>query len=221
MAQVPFRDRAHAGRLLGATLTGHNLPDDTIVLGLARGGVVVANAVAKVLNAPLDVVVVRKLGVPWQPELAMGALAGGEIRVLDQELIQQIGVSQPEMQAVVTRERIEEERRERLYRKGRPPLDLTNKTVVLVDDGLATGSSMRAAVRYVESYQPARIIVAVPVGSSEACADLARAADECVCLETPEPFYAVGPWYQNFDQTSDTEVQRLLDHSRPREYSNA
>ena len=211
MTQLPFRDRHSAGRALGTALAGHNLPDDTIVVGLARGGVAVGAGVASVLDVPLDVVVVRKLGVPWQPELAMGALAGGEIRALDQELIRQLHVSESEIQAVVAKETVEAERREHLYRKGRPAADLNDRTVILVDDGLATGSSMRAAAHYVDSFQPARMIVAVPVGSAQACQELGRIVDEVVCLATPEPFFAVGAWYENFNQTSDAEVQRVLE----------
>jgi len=214
MVQLPFRDRFEAGRVLGAALAGHNLPDDTVVLGLARGGVAAGFGVAATLNVPLDVVVVRKLGVPWEPELAMGALAGGEIRALDPVLIHQLGVTDAEVQAVVAKETVEGERRERLYRKGRPAPDLHNRTVILVDDGLATGSSMLAAVRYVDSFQPARIIVAVPLGTAQACRELGKVADEVLCLGMPEPFHGVGAWYENFQQTTDTEVQHLLEQSR-------
>lgn len=214
MVQLPFRDRFAAGRVLGAALAGHNLPDNTIVLGLARGGVAVGFGVATTLNIPLDVVVVRKIGVPWQPELALGALAGGEIRALDQNLIHQLGVTEAEIHAVVAKETVEAERRESLYRRGRPAPDLYNRTVILVDDGLATGSSMLAAVRYADSFQPAGIIIAAPVGSAQACRELRRAADEVVCLVTPDPFLAVGAWYENFQQTTDTQVQHVLDQSR-------
>jgi putative phosphoribosyl transferase len=159
---------------------------------------------------PLDVIVVRKLGVPWQPELAMGAIASGGMRVLDQELIRLERISQEDVEAIAAREKLEAERRERLYRAARPPLKLRDRTVILVDDGLATGSTMLAAVRCVKSLQSSSLIVAVPVASRQACAHLRQVADECVCLAVPEPFGAVGEWYEDFQQTSDAEVRDLL-----------
>jgi predicted phosphoribosyltransferase len=168
--------------------------------------------VAETLKAPLDVIVVRKLGVPWQPELAMGAIAGGT-PVLDHALIRELQISAEEVEAVVARETREMERRERLYRGGRPAPALRDRTVVLVDDGLATGSTMVAAVRHVRGLHAHRLIVAVPVASSEACVRLSAEADECICLAAPEPFCAVGEWYADFRQVSDIEVQQILAHS--------
>jgi len=215
--QLPFRDRLDAGRLLGDEVASHNLPEPRIVLGLTRGGVPVARGVAAALGAPLDVVVVRKLGVPWQPELAMGAIAGG-VRTLDEHMIQEIGVSEEELEKIVDRETAEAERREKLFRQGRPAPDLEGHTVILVDDGLATGSSMLAAIRYVDNARPARVVIAVPVGSMQACRHLKGMASECICLAAPEPFYAVGAWYDDFAQVSDADVVRLLDESRARAY---
>lgn len=209
MITLPFSDRSEAGRLLGSELAKRRFPAPAIVLALPRGGVPVGMEVAKALSAPLDVIVVRKLGVPWQPELAMGAIARGT-RVLDQQLIRTLGISDEELEAVVTREAKELERRERLYRGGLPAHDLEGSTVVIVDDGLATGSTMVAAARHARSVHPRRLIAAVPVGSSEACNRLRNEADECVCLATPEEFYAVGQWYTDFRQVTDAEVQEML-----------
>jgi putative phosphoribosyl transferase len=213
MLKLPFQDRVQAGRLLGAELATRELAANTVVLALPRGGVPVAAEVAEALKAPLDVVVVRKLGVPWQPELAMGAIAGAT-RVLDHRLIRELGVSDEELEGVVARETLEMERRERLYRGGLPALHLRGRTVVLVDDGLATGSTMVAAARHVRGAHPQRVIVAVPVASSEACGRLRAEADECISLALPEPFYAVGEWYLDFRQTTDAEVQEILRCSR-------
>ena len=213
MIQLPFEDRNEAGRLLSAQLGRYHLPVNTIVLALPRGGVPVGFAVAQALRAPLDVMVVRKLGVPWQPELAMGAIAGGSV-VLDQRLIRELRLSQEDLDPIVAKERTEIERREKLYRCGRPPLDLRGWTVVLVDDGLATGSTMVAAARYVRSLGPANLIIAVPVGSRQACELVESECDECVCLAMPRPFDAVGEWYIDFRQVSDAEVQYLLSQSR-------
>lgn len=210
MLQLPFRDRAEAGRLLGAQLAGRNLPKDSIVLALPRGGVPVGFEVARALGLPLDVIVVRKLGVPWQPELAMGAIASGGVRVLDEELIRIEGIAQDDVEKIAAREAHEAERRDQLYRAGRAALELRNRTVILVDDGLATGSTMRAAVNCVKRLHPSAVIVAAPVGSRQACVHLRDAADECVCLAVPEPFGAVGEWYEDFRQTSDAEVRNLL-----------
>jgi len=209
-SHLPFRDRAEAGRLLGAELASRNPQKDSIILALPRGGVPVGFEVARALAAPLDVVVVRKLGVPWQPELAMGAIASGGVRILDEKLIRQKGIPPEEIETVAAREVEEVERRELLYRGNRPPLELRNRPVVLVDDGLATGSSMLAAVKCVKSLQPSNVTVAVPVASRQACTLIRDEAGDCVCLATPTPFNAVGEWYQNFRQTSDTEVRELL-----------
>jgi len=211
MLQLPFHNRTEAGRLLGATLARRDWPKDSIVLALPRGGVPVAFEVARALGLPLDVIVVRKLGVPWQPELAMGAIASGGVRVLDQQLIRMEGISQEDIEAIATREEQEAERREQLYRAGRPSLlELLNRTVILVDDGLATGSTMLAAVKCVKTLQPSAVIVAVPVASRQACAHIREEADECMCLAAPKLFRAVGEWYQDFRQTSDAEVRDLL-----------
>jgi putative phosphoribosyl transferase len=173
----------------------------------------VAFEVSRALGVPLDVIVVRKLGVPWQPELAMGAIASGGVRVLDQELIRQEGISEEQVEAIAAREEQEAKRREQLYRESRRALDLRNRTVILVDDGLATGSTMLAAVKCVKSLQPSAVIIAVPVASRHAYEHLRHTVDECVCLAVPEPFGAVGEWYRDFRQTSDAEVRELL--SRP------
>jgi putative phosphoribosyl transferase len=214
MVQLPFRDRGEAGRLLGDELASRKLPLNTIVLALPRGGVPVGLEVANVLHAPLDVVVVRKLGVPWQPELAMGAIAGRSGRVLDEQLIGELRISREQVDAVISRERMEVERREKLYRGGRPAPDLRERTVVLVDDGLATGSTMVVAVRYVRSLKPSKLIVAIPVASAQACQWVGTEADSCVCLATPGRFVAVGEWYTDFRQVSDSEVQQLLEQGR-------
>jgi putative phosphoribosyl transferase len=210
-----FQDRVQAGRLLGAELAGRDLAGNTVVLALPRGGVPVGAEVAETLKAPLDVIVVRKLGVPWQPELAMGAVAGGT-PVLDHPLIRELRISDEDVEAVVVRETQEMERREKLYRGGRPAPALRDRTVVLVDDGLATGSTMVAAVRHVRGLHPHRLIVAVPVASPEACVRLRAEADECICLAAPEPFCAVGQWYAEFPQLSDEEVQQILTRSGAR-----
>jgi len=210
--QLPFPDRLEAGRLLGAEVARRHFPEPRIVLGLTRGGVPVARGVAAALKAPLDVVVVRKLGVPWQPELAMGAIAGG-VRTIDEHLIQELGVKEPELDAIIDRETAEAARREKLFRQGRPAPDLEDHTVILVDDGLATGSSMLAAIRYVDNARPARVIVAVPVASVQAYRHLKGIVSDCVCLATPEPFYAVGAWYADFAQVTDEEVQALIEQN--------
>lgn len=214
--QLPFKDRDEAGWLLGARLADRQFPENTIVLGLARGGVAVGFPVAAQLRVPLDIVVVRKVGVPEQPELAMGAIAGGEVQTLDEQLIGYLGISKDEVEEVVATEKAEAARRERVYRQGRPAPELEGQTVILVDDGLATGSSMLAAVRWVRSLQPASVVVAVPVGSRQACQLLIKESDDCVCLAAPEPFHGVGVWYVDFRQTTDKDVECLLEKSRER-----
>jgi putative phosphoribosyl transferase len=208
-----FRDRTEAGKSLAQRLSKYAGREDVLVLGLPRGGVPVAYEVAAALHAPLDVFLVRKLGVPGAEELAMGALASGGVRVLDSPLIRRFQIP-PEAVAYVTRaEERELERRERSYRAGLPPLDVGGKTVILVDDGLATGASMRAAVSAVRRLGPSSVVVAVPVAPPSARGDLSSAADEFVCVATPEPFYSVGRFYDRFDQTSDEEVHDLLSRS--------
>ena len=216
MIPLPFRDRAEAGRLLADELASRKLPLNTIVLALPRGGVPIGLTAAKALHAPLDVVVVRKLGVPWQPELAMGAIAGLSGRVLDEQLIRELRIPHEKVNAVISRERMEADRREKLYRGGRPAPDLRGRTVVLVDDGLATGSTMVVAARYVRSLKPSQLIIAVPIASVQACQRVRTEADSCVCLATPEHFVAVGEWYSDFRQVSDSEVQHLLEQGRRR-----
>ena len=206
-----FSDRREAGRVLGERLKAYAGRTDVVVLGLPRGGVPVAAEVAADLGAPLDVFVVRKLGVPFQPELAMGAIASGGVRVLNEEVVALAGITPEMIDRVTDVEQRELERREHAYRNGRQALPLKGKVVVLVDDGLATGSTMRAAVEAVRRLEPSRVVVAVPVGAPETCHELARMADEVICLEMPVPFSAVGLWYRDFSQTSDDEVSALLD----------
>jgi len=211
---VVLRNRREAGRLLARELQRYANPSDVVVLGLPRGGVPVAYEVAKALNVPLDVFVVRKLGLPGHEEFAIGALASGGLRVLNVPVIRAYGISEDELATAIEREQRELERRERAYREDRKPPDLYGKTVILVDDGLATGSSMQAAVMALKKAQPDRVIVAVPVAPRETCDALREIADEVVCALTPEPFRAVGLWYQDFDQTSDEEVTKLLESAR-------
>jgi putative phosphoribosyl transferase len=205
-----FVNRAAGGVALGEALLPLVPERTAVVLALPRGGVVTGCEVARMLGAPLDVVIVRKLGTPGMPELAMGAIARG-VRVLNDSVIEQAGVTPGEIDAVVEAETREVERREALYRAGRPTLELEGKTVVLVDDGLATGSTMLAAVRAVRAHRPQRLIVAVPVAPRETCERLRSEVDELVCLAMPEPFIAIGTWYDEFTQVSDAEVQDLME----------
>jgi predicted phosphoribosyltransferase len=205
-----FRDRREAGRLLAAKLTAYANRPDVIVLALPRGGVPVADEVARALGAPLDVFVVRKLGVPGSEELAMGAVATGDVRVLNDQLVNRLGIPDHLIDAVAVREGQELARRERLYRGGRPPLDVRDRTVILVDDGLATGATMHAAIAALRQLGPARIVVAVPTASPETCEEMRAEVDDVICAITPEAFQAVGRWYQDFAQTTDEEVQDLL-----------
>jgi predicted phosphoribosyltransferase len=205
-----FRDRREAGRLLAAKLTAYANRPDVIVLALPRGGVPVADEVARALGAPLDVFVVRKLGVPGSEELAMGAVATGGVRVLNDQLVNRLGIPDHLIDGVAVREGQELARRERLYRGGRPLLDVRDRTVILVDDGLATGATMHAAIAALRQLHPARIVVAVPTASPETCEEMRAEVDDVICAITPEPFQAVGRWYQDFAQTTDEEVQDLL-----------
>lgn len=206
----PFRDRTEAGRLLAKDLMRYAGRDDVVVLALPRGGVPVAFEVAKALNAPLDLFIVRKLGVPGREELAMGAVASGGMRVLNEDVLRWYQISQNTIEAVAQVEMQELERRERAYRGNRPMPELSNRTVILVDDGLATGTSMRAAITALRPYKPAQIIVAVPTGPADTCKEFQHVADAVVCVTTPQPFWAIGAWYEDFSQTTDQEVQSLL-----------
>jgi predicted phosphoribosyltransferase len=221
MESSRFRDRVEAGRLLAELLSGYAGRDDVIVLALPRGGVPVGYEVAKALGAPLDVLVVRKLGVPGHEEFAMGAIASGGLLVLDQDLVRRLGIGRAEIERTVAAELRELERREAAYRDGREPPQLEGKTVILVDDGLATGSTMRAAALAVRQANPARIVVAVPVAAAQTCDEFRDVVDEIVCALTPQPFQAVGLWYDDFSQTSDDEVRALLSEAAEQVASSA
>jgi predicted phosphoribosyltransferase len=210
----PFRDRVHAGKILAERLRTYANRPDVLVLALPRGGVPVAHEVAKALHVPMDVFLVRKLGVPGHEELAMGAVASGGVRVINEDVVRSLGIPDAVIDRVASKELIELSRREQAYRGNRPEPDIRGKTIILVDDGLATGSTMRAAVRALRTKQPAKIVVAVPIAAPETCDALAREVDEMVCAVTPEPFYAVGLWYDDFDQTSDDDVRALLAENR-------
>lgn len=205
-----FHNRREAGRELAQTLGEYAGRDDVVVLALPRGGVPVGYEVARELRAPLEVFVVRKLGIPWHEELAMGAIASGGVRFLDEALIRTAGVSETDIERVTSNEMEELGRRERLYRGDRPFPSLKGKTAILVDDGLATGSTMRAAVTALRLENPLKVVVAVPVAARETCDAFKGIADDIVCAMTPEPFTAVGMWYDDFSQTSDREVHELL-----------
>lgn len=206
-----FRDRSEAGQYLAKLLSDYENKPNVIVLALPRGGVPVAYEVARALNAPLDIFVVRKLGVPGYDELAMGAIASGGIRVLNHSVVDYLDISDDVIDLVAQRERTELNRREKLYRGSRPALDLTGRIIIIIDDGMATGSSMRAAVRALRYQEPEKIIVAVPVGAKDSCDWFMKQPNTiCICAITPEPFDGVGLWYRDFSQTSDEEVQQLL-----------
>jgi len=211
MQDLPFRDRVQAGQVLSQKLKAYADRADVMVLALPRGGVPVALEVARLLHAPLDVFLVRKLGTPGQEELAMGAIASGGIRVLNDEVIQSLHVPESVIDLATVKELRELARRERLYREGRPALDVTGRTVILVDDGLATGSTMRAAVAALRQLKPKRLVVAVPLAAAPTCRDLRGEVDELVCLQTPDPFYSVGFWYEDFSQTTDEEIREMLE----------
>ena len=210
MAPRRFLNRREAGRLLAEKLSGYAGKPDVVVLGLPRGGVPVAYEVARALDAMLDVFLVRKLGVPGHEELAMGAVASGGLRVLNDRVVEQLGIPADQIDAVAAKELEELARREQLYRGNRPPPDLRGRTVIVVDDGLATGATMRAAIGALRQAQPARIVVAVPVAAPEIRDEFKNLADDIICGTTPEPFFAVGRWYIDFEQTTDDEVVALL-----------
>lgn len=205
-----FRDRTQAGQLLAAQLAAYANRPDVLVLALPRGGVPVAFEVARALHAPLDVMIVRKLGVPGYEELAMGAIASGGVHVLNDDVVRMLGISEEEIIRVAALEQQEVERRERLYRGDRPAYEIHGRTIILVDDGIATGATMRAVVDAVRQQQPARIVIAVPVAASSTCEEFAGEVDELVCVLGPEAFFAVGFWYEYFSQTTDEEVRDLL-----------
>jgi predicted phosphoribosyltransferase len=211
-----FANREDAGRKLASRLVEYANREDVIVLGIPRGGVPVAYEVARALDLPMDIFVLRKLGVPGHEELAFGAIGSGGVRVLDREIVVALGLSELDIDLVTRAERIELARRERLYRGGRPPLDVRGKTVILVDDGIATGSSLRAGVLALRQMQPAGIVIAAPVAPPSAANRLRMEADDVVCVETPEMFYGVGQFYRDFSQTSDKEVNELLDRASQR-----
>jgi putative phosphoribosyl transferase len=206
----PFADRREAGVELASRLERYAGRVDVVVLALPRGGVPVAFEVAEALDAELDIFLVRKLGMPGHREYAIGAIASGGVRVLSEDVVRAYGVSAEAIEAIAREEQAELERREREYRQGAPLTNLRGRIVILVDDGLATGSTMKAAVQAVRQHQPARVIVAVPVGSPDTCREFADVTDETVCARTPEPFRAVGLWYRDFSETTDDELRSLL-----------
>ena len=213
MKGLQFLDRTEAGQLLATQLKAYANRPDVLVLALPRGGVPVAFEVARALNAPLDVIIVRKLGVPGEEELAMGAIASGGVRVLNEDVVQMLAIPEEVINKVAAHKQHELERREHLYRGDRPAYDTHDRIVILVDDGIATGATMRAAVSAVRYQHPACIIIAVPVAASATCEEFAAEVDELVCVSRPEVFFAVGFWYEHFSQTSDEEVRRLLEQA--------
>lgn len=215
--ETPYRNRESAGQDLAKRLQSYTNRPDGVVLALPRGGINVAFEVANALNLPLDVLVVRKLGAPDQPELAMGAIASGGVRVLNQELLRQSQISNERVESVAKQEAKELERQERLYRNGRPPLVLEGKTVILIDDGLATGATMRAAVAAIREQNPKQIIIAVPVATPSMCREMENEVEEIICVKTPEPFISVGTWYDDFSQTTDEEVTELLSRAEKKQ----
>jgi predicted phosphoribosyltransferase len=206
-----FKNRSHAGRELAKALMDYAGREDVIVLALPRGGVPVAYEVARALQVPLDVFLVRKLGVPGREELAMGAIASGELRLLNEDIVQSLNISDEEIARVAAQEQRELQRREIAYRGDRPELDVSNQTALLVDDGLATGASMRAAAVGLKAKEPAQIVVAVPVAAPDTCQSIGALVDRVVCLSTPEPLHSIGRWYDDFSQTTDDEVRDYLE----------
>jgi len=213
MFHLPFEDRIEAGRYLAAELRLRHRANNALVLALTRGGVPVGFSVAERLCLPLDVIVAHKLRAPWQPEVAFGALAGDEF-ILDKQMTTELALSAGELEEITTREKAEMRRQEQAFREGEPALDIEDRSVLLIDDGLATGNTMLAAIRYVRSLKPAKVIVGVPVGSHDACARIRKEVDELVCLAAPEQFLAIGEWYRDFEPVHDAEVRVLLSRSR-------
>ena len=213
MFHLPFEDRVEAGRYLAAEFRLRHLGDSALVLALTRGGVPVGFSVAERLCLPVDVIVARKLRAPWQPEIAFGALAGDEF-VLDKQMTAGLALSAGELEEITTREKVEMRRQEQAFREGEPALDVEGRSALLIDDGLATGNTMLAAIRYVRSLKPAKVIVGVPVGSEEACARIRKEVDEFVCLAAPKQFFAIGEWYREFEPVHDAEVRVLLARNR-------
>lgn len=209
----PFKDRRDAGRKLAQKLSAYAVKPDIVVLALPRGGVPVAYEVALALSAPLDVFIVRKLGLPGREELAMGAVASGGVRVLNGDIVRMLSIPEEVINIVTKRELRELQRREELYRGNRPTPEVSERTILLIDDGLATGASMRAAIAGLRAQDPARIVVAVPAAAPEACEAFRTEVDEIVCAITPEPFYGVGRWYEDFSQVTDEEVRMLLEEA--------
>lgn len=209
----PFKDRRDAGRKLAQKLSAYAVKPDIVVLALPRGGVPVAYEVALALSAPLDVFIVRKLGLPGREELAMGAVASGGVRVLNGDIVRMLSIPEEVINIVAKRELRELQRREELYRGNRPTPEVSERTILLIDDGLATGASMRAAIAGLRAQDPARIVVAVPAAAPEACEAFRTEVDEIVCAITPEPFYGVGRWYEDFSQVTDEEVRMLLEEA--------
>ncbi|WP_088240421.1 phosphoribosyltransferase [Calothrix rhizosoleniae] len=211
-----FRDRTEAGKMLAQKLITYTNRKDGLVMALPRGGVPVGYEVAKKLNIPLDICIVRKLGVPGHKELAMGAIASGGVRILNYDVVSWLNISSGTIDEVATHELRELQRRDQVYRGDRSPPDVRNKTIILVDDGIATGSTIRAAIAILQQQQPRRIVIATPVAPLTVCQELQALVDEVVRLSMPEPFYAIGLWYDNFAQTTDAEVRELLDKSNHR-----
>lgn len=210
---MPFKDRRDAGKKLAQKLSAYAGQPGTLILALPRGGVPVAYEVAQALSAPLDVFIVRKLGLPGREELAMGAVASGGVRVLNGDIIRMLSIPEEVINIVAKRELQELQRREKLYRKDRPSPEVRDRTILLIDDGLATGASMRAAIAGLRAQHPARIVVAVPAAAPDVCEAFRSEVDEIVCAITPEPFYGVGRWYEDFSQVTDEEVRMLLEEA--------